>query len=244
MATGPLTTGPLTEPARRPAAQPLIDLRGAGVTYPGQRGAALRPMDLAVRHGELVTLTGPAGSGKSTLLSVVGLLLRPTTGTYLLNGTDTATLTDAERTALRGRLIGFVFQRPQLLPARSVLDNVMLPALYADLGKKQRVSAATEALGRVGLTRRLHATVRELPGGELQRVAIARAIATDPSLLLCDDPTASLDQQAAEQIVGLLLSLHKDGRTVLVATREQLATAHSARRLGDGPPARALDAGR
>jgi putative ABC transport system ATP-binding protein len=234
-----MATEPLTEPARRPAAQPLIDLRRAAVTYPGQQATALRPMDLAVRHGELVTLTGPAGSGKSTLLNVVGLLLRPTTGTYLLNGSDTATLADSERTALRGRLIGLVFQRPQLLPARSALDNVMLPVLYAGLAKQQRLSAATDALERVGIAQRMHATVSELPASERQRVAIARAIVTDPSLLVCDDPTVSLDQAAAGQIISLLVSLHKDGRTVLVATREQLAAAHSSRRLGVSAPARA-----
>lgn len=240
-----MATESLTQPVRRPSAQPLIDLRQAGVTYPGQQSPALRPIDLAVRHGELVTLTGPASSGKSTLLSVVGLLLAPTTGSYLLNGTDTATLTDCERTALRGRLIGFVFQRPQLLPARSALDNVMMPVLYAGLTRQQRVTAATGALERVGLGERLHVTVAELPASERQRVAIARAIVTDPSLLLCDDPTASLDQAAAAQIIGLLVSLHKDGRTVMVATRDQLAAAHSSRSLGGaaGDPARSQDAG-
>jgi putative ABC transport system ATP-binding protein len=240
-----MATESLTQPLSRPSAQPLIELRQAGVSYPGRPAPALRPIDLAVRHGELVTLTGPAGSGKSTLLSVVGLLLRPTTGSYLLNGSDTARLADGERTALRGRLIGFVFQRPQLLPTRSVLDNVMLPVLYAGMTRQERVSAATEALERVGLGGQPHASVSELPASERQRVAIARAIVTHPSLLLCDDPTASLDQAAAAQIIRLLVSLHKDGRTVLVATRDQLAAAHSSRRLGvaaDGQ-AGALDAG-
>jgi putative ABC transport system ATP-binding protein len=197
-------------------------------------------MDLAVGHGELVTLTGPGGAGKSTLLSIVGLMQKPTTGTYLLNGTDTATLTDRERTALRGRLIGVVFQRPQLLPARSALDNVMLPVLYGGVSRQERVKAAADALARVGLGERiLHVMVGELTASERQRVAIARAIVTDPSLLLCDDPTASLDDTSAEQIVRLLVSLHKDGRTVLVATRDQLTAAHSSRRLpvdGDGQP--------
>ncbi len=240
-----MATESLTQPLRRPPAQPLIELRSAGVSYPGQRSPALRPMDLAVGHGELVTLTGPAGAGKSTLLNVVGLLLRPTTGSYLLNGSDTAKLADSERTALRGRLIGFVFQRPQLLPTRSALDNVMLPLLYAGLTRQERITAATGALHRVGLGERPHATVSELPASERQRVAIARAIVTDPSLLLCDDPTASLDQAASAQIIGLLVSLHKDGRTVLVATRDQLAAAHSSRRLGvtAGAPAGSPGAG-
>lgn len=240
-----MVTDSLTQPVRQPPAQPLIELRGAGVSYPGRQAPALRPIDLSVRHGELVTLTGPAGSGKSTLLSVVGLLLRPTAGSYLLNGVDTAALADRERAALRGRLTGFVFQRQQLLPARSALDNVMLPVLYAGLTRQQRVAAATAALERVGLGERPHDTVSELPASERQRVAIARAIVTDPSLLLCDDPTASLDRASAAQIIGLLVGLHKDGRTVMVATRDQLAAAHSSRRLGSdaGDPGGFLGAG-
>src|SRR5215475_14052397 len=211
-----MATKPLTRPGRRPVTQPLIDLRQAGVTFPGQRSAALSPVDVTVGYGELVTLSGPAGAGKSVLLSVVGLLQKPTTGSYFLNGTDTATLADRERTALRCRLIGVVFQRPQLLPARSALDNVLLPVLYGGMSKHQRVEAATGALARVGLSERLHEVVSELPANERQRVAIARAIVTDPSLLLCDDPTASLDDDAAGQIMRLLVSLHKEGRTVLV----------------------------
>jgi putative ABC transport system ATP-binding protein len=240
-----MATEPLTQAVRGPVAQPLIELRQAGVSYPGQQSPALRPIDLSVGHGELVTLTGPAGSGKSTLLSVVGLLLKPTTGSYLLNGSDTARLADRERTALRGRLIGIVFQRPQLLPPRSAMDNVMLPVLYGGMSKQERITAATAALERVGLRDRLQATVSELPASERQRIAIARAIVTDPSLLLCDDPTASLDPASAEQIIGLLVGLHKDGRTVLVATRDQLAAAHSSRHLSVGAdgPAGALEAG-
>jgi putative ABC transport system ATP-binding protein len=241
-----MATTSLTQPVRRPVTQPLIDLRQAGVSFPAQRSPALRPVDLAVGHGELVTLTGPAGSGKSTLLNVVGLLLQPTTGSYLLNGADTATLADRERAALRGRLIGIVFQRPQLLPGRSALDNVMLPVLYGGMSKQEQVNAATGALARVGFRERLHDAVSELPANERQRIAIARAIVTDPSLLLCDDPTASLDQAAAEQMMGLLVSLHREGRTVLVATRDQVVAAQSSHpfRIGaDGPPG-ALDADR
>jgi len=241
-----MATKPLTQPVRRPVTQPLIDLRQASVSFPGQRSPAFSPVDLAVGHGELVTLTGPPGAGKSTLLSVVGLLLKPTAGSYLLNGTDTATLADRERTSLRGRLIGIVFQRPQLLPTRSALDNVMLPVLYSGMSKQERVEAATSAMARVGLRERLHDTVSELPASERQRIAIARAIVTDPSMLLCDDPTASLDHAAAEQVMRLLVSLHKEGRTVLVATRDQMAAAHSSRlvRVGADGPAVAADADR
>lgn len=185
-----MATESLTQPISRPAAQPLIELRGAGVTYPGRKSPALSGIDLAVRHGELVTLTGPPGSGKSTLLSVVGLLLRPTTGSYLLNGIEVTRLGDKDRTALRGRLIGRVFQRPQLLASRSVLGNVMLAVLYARPLRPRRSDAAATALERVGLAHRMHTLASELAAGEQQRVAIARAIAGNPSLLLCDDPTA------------------------------------------------------
>lgn len=222
----PITPATLVD---RPAAQPLIDLRGTSVRYPGRRVPALTAVDLSVRHGELVTLTGPAGSGKSTLLSVVGLLIRPTMGRYLLNGLDTTTLTDRERTALRCRMIGSVFQRPQLLASRSVLDNVMLPVLYAGLNRRQRAGATIAALERAGLATRADNTAGELSAGEQQRVAVARAIAVDPSLLLCDDPTAGLDPISAAEIVALLVNLHKEGTTVLIATRDQLAAAHSSR---------------
>src|SRR5262249_51808029 len=146
----PVATESLTQPVRRPTSRPLVDLRGAGVTYPGYLAPALSPVELAIRHGDLVTLTGPAGSGKTTLLSVVGLLQRPTTGSYLLNGIDTAKLDDGERTSLRGRMIGHIFQRPRLLPTRSVLDNVTLPLLYDRIPKRQRTQAAMDALDRVG----------------------------------------------------------------------------------------------
>src|SRR5262249_30301250 len=185
----------------RPSAQPLIELRGAAVTYPGRPSPALSAVDLAVRHGELVTLTGPPGSGKSTLLSVVGLLIRPTTGSYLLDGLEVTRLGDKDRTALRGRLIGRVFQWPQLLQSRSVLDNVRLSVLSTGSRRQQRSTAAAAALERVGMADRMHALPSELSAGEQQRVAIARAIAGKPSLLLCDDPTASLDQAAAAQVI-------------------------------------------
>jgi len=218
-------------------AAPLIELRGIGVRYPGAATEALHGIDLTVGHGELVTLTGPVGSGKSTLLSVVGLMLRPTAGSYLLNGIDTARLGDRERASLRCRQIGSVFQRPALLPARSVLENVMLPVLYAGLARQRRTIAALEALDRVGMARVAHVAARELAAGEQQLVAIARAIVTEPSLLVCDDPTADLDDAAATKIVSLIVGLRLDGRTLLVATKDQLAAAYSSRTvaIGAGP---------
>jgi len=211
------------------SALPLIELRGIGVRYPGATVTALHGIDLTVGHGELVTLDGPVGSGKSTLLSVVGLMLTPTTGSYLFNGLDTARLGDRDLACIRCRQIGYVSQRPALLAARSVLENVMLPALYAGLPRHRRRIAALDALDRVGLARVAHVTARELTVGQQQMVAIARAVVTEPSLLVCDDPTANLDDAAATTIVGLLVGLRLDRRTVLVATKDQLAAAYSSR---------------
>ena len=241
-----MTAGQPTRPLPRPPGQPLIELRDVSVRYRHAGPAAISGIGLAVGHGELVTLAGPARSGKSTLLSVVGLLLRPTTGSYLLNGFDTTALHDRERTALRGRQIGCVFQRPRLLPARSALDNVMLAVLYAGLPRQRQRSAAADALDRVGLAARRNVLAGQLSAAEQQRVAIARAVAGDPSLLLCDDPTASLDEALATQIIGLLVSLHREGRTVLIVTRDQLAAAYSSRALtvGGASPAVRLDADR
>jgi len=217
-----------------PAGSPLIELRGIGVRYPGARTAALNGVHLTVGHGEFIALAGPAGSGKSTLLAVVGLLLRPTAGSYLLNGLDTAALGDRDRASFRCRQFGCVFQRPHLLPARSALDNVMLPVLYAGLPRQRRRARGLDALDQVGLARAANVAAGDLAAGEQQLVAIARAIVTGPSLLLCDDPTAGLDDEAAARIIGLLAGLRNDGRTVLVATGDQLAAAHSSRTLAVG----------
>jgi putative ABC transport system ATP-binding protein len=203
----------------------------------GRAPAALRPVDLTVQAGELVTLTGTATCGRTTLLSVIGLLLRPTTGRYLLNGLDTAKLRDRDRSALRGRKIGMVFQPPHLLPSRSALDNVMMPLLYSGLPGQARRSLALDSLDRVGMASRNRAMAGRLSASERQRVAMARALVTSPGLLLCDDPTAGLDPDQAARVIGLLTSLQAAGRTVIVATADQLAAAYSSRcvSIGTGP---------
>jgi putative ABC transport system ATP-binding protein len=213
----------VSDPIEMPG--PVIELRGVGLTYPGPPPvAALRPCDLTVRHGDYVTVIGPSGSGKSTFLNIAGLLDAPTTGTYLLDGIDTATLTDAERTALRGRRIGFVFQSFHLLPHRSALENVALSTLYT-VGRGRKLAAerrerAREALEKVGLGHRLDSLPTRLSGGERQRVAIARALMGRPSLLLCDEPTGNLDSATADAILALLDQLHRDGMTVLLITHD------------------------
>ncbi|MFD7863956.1 ABC transporter ATP-binding protein [Streptomyces sp. NPDC057682] len=212
--TGPGGTARTAEP-------PVIEFRRVGLTYPGPPPvAAFRPCDLRVDAGEFVTVVGPSGSGKSTFLNIAGLLDAPTHGTYLLDGYDTGALKDADRTALRGRRIGFVFQSFHLLPHRSALENVILAMVYNGTPRAERRPRAREALDRVGLGHRTDSLPTRLSGGERQRVAIARALAAGPSLLLCDEPTGNLDTANAATVLALLTELHAEGMTVLMITHD------------------------
>ncbi|MEU1230004.1 ABC transporter ATP-binding protein [Streptomyces sp. NPDC005828] len=200
---------------------PVIEFRGVSLTYPGPPPvAALRPCELTVHRGEFITVVGPSGSGKSTFLNVAGLLDAPTGGTYLLDGIDTAALRDGERTALRGRRIGFVFQSFHLLPHRSATENVTLSMVYSAVPRAERRARARTALERVGLGHRADALPGRLSGGERQRVAIARALAGRPSLLLCDEPTGNLDSDNAGSVLDLLGELHASGMTIVVITHD------------------------
>ncbi|MDX2784410.1 ABC transporter ATP-binding protein [Streptomyces caniscabiei] len=210
---------------------PVLELRGAALTYPGPPPVeALRPCDLRVERGEYVTVVGPSGSGKSTFLNIAGLLDTPTAGVCLLDGHDTGALKDAERTALRGRRIGFVFQSFHLLSHRSARENVELAMMYGGrIRRPVRAARAREALDRVGLGPRADALPTRLSGGERQRVAIARALVARPSLLLCDEPTGSLDTATAESVLRLLDALHHDGMTLVVITHDPAVAARGRR---------------
>ncbi|MFJ6757511.1 MULTISPECIES: ABC transporter ATP-binding protein [unclassified Streptomyces] len=209
---------------------PVIEFRSVGLTYPGPPPVpALLPCDLTVRRGEYVTIVGPSGSGKSTFLNIAGLLDAPTCGTYLIDGIDTTGIRDRDRTTLRGSRIGFVFQAFHLLAHRSALENVELAMVYQRVPRAQRRTRARAALGRVGLGHRLEALPTRLSGGERQRVAIARALVTEPSLLLCDEPTGNLDTATAESVLHLLDQLHADGATIVAITHDPQVAARGQR---------------
>ncbi|MFJ8823657.1 ABC transporter ATP-binding protein [Streptomyces sp. NPDC102467] len=209
---------------------PVIEFRQVGLTYPGPPPVpALKPCELLIEPGDFVTVIGPSGSGKSTFLNIAGLLDAPTQGTYLLDGYDTGALSDADRTALRGRRIGFVFQAFHLLPHRSALENVTLAMVYNGVPRAERGPRARDALVRVGLGHRVDSLPTRLSGGERQRVAIARALAAGPSLLLCDEPTGNLDTASAGAVLGLLDELHADGMTILLITHDLEVAARGAR---------------
>lgn len=216
---------------------PVLRLTGVARTYPGHVPVhALRPVDLTVARGEYLAVTGPSGSGKSTLLNLLGLLDRPTAGSLELDGLDVAQLRERERTALRARRIGFVFQAFHLLAHRTATENVALGQLYCRVPAAQRRRNALDAIGQVGLAHRAHALPTTLSGGERQRVAIARALVNRPDLLLCDEPTGNLDTATAGVVLDLLDDLHATGQTIVVIThaKEVAERAHRAVRIRDG----------
>ena len=209
---------------------PVIELRGLARTYPGQPPVhAVRPTDLVIEAGDYIAVTGPSGSGKSTLLHLLGLLDTPTAGSYLLDGLDTSTLPDRDRSALRGRRIGIVFQAFHLLAYRTALENVLLAELYNQTPRSTRLQAAADALSAVGLRHRLEALPTTLSGGECQRVAIARALVNRPSLLLCDEPTGNLDSRNAASLMELLDQLNSGGLTIVIITHDAGVAGHASR---------------
>jgi len=211
---------------------PVIALHAVAKSYSGPPLVeALQPVDLKVERGDYLAVVGPSGSGKSTLLNLLGLLDRPTSGTYELSGTDTATLGEGERAALRGRRIGFVFQSFHLIPFRTATENVALAQLYVTTRRSERTAAAQEALQRVGLGHRLDALPTTMSGGERQRVAIARALVNAPDLVLCDEPTGNLDSTTATSVMDLIEELHTDGVTVVVITHDPTVAARASRRV-------------
>lgn len=211
---------------------PIIQLDDVTRFFPGPPPVnALRGVSLSVERGDYLAIIGPSGSGKSTMLNTLGLLDRPSTGRFTFEGIDVAELSDDERSALRGRAVGFVFQSFHLMPTRSVLDNVMLAGTYAGLTREEREPLARAALDRVGLSHRVNASPNTLSGGERQRVAIARAVCTSPRLLLADEPTGNLDRENSASIMRLFAELSADGLTIVMITHDAAVAAAAQRRV-------------
>lgn len=198
--------------------------RGDGTPVPALTGVSF---DIAA--GEFVTIRGKSGSGKSSLMNILGCLDAPTAGSYLLAGEDVSGYNDQQRSHLRCRRIGFVFQSFNLLPRTTALENVEVPAVYSEAPVDR--DRARELLQQVGLGERADHFVTELSGGEQQRVAIARALMNDAPLLLADEPTGNLDSAASESVMALLKELNRDGRTILVVTHDEATAAYADREL-------------
>jgi len=197
---------------------------------------AIRLISLRINKGEYVAIMGPSGSGKSTLMNIIGCLDTPTKGTYVLNGMQVNTLNDDKLAEIRNKEIGFVFQTFNLLPRFNVLENVMLPLVYAGYEKKERMQRALEVIRSVGLDERINHKPNELSGGQRQRVAIARALINNPSIILADEPTGNLDSKTSNEIMQLFDEIHQRGNTIILVTHEEDIARHAQRiiRLRDG----------
>ncbi|MBN9102238.1 MAG: ABC transporter ATP-binding protein [Pseudonocardia sp.] len=223
----------MTRPAR-----PVIELRAVSKIY-GSGDTVVRAVDgvdLVVERGDYVAVMGASGSGKSTLMNIIGCLDAPTRGRYLLDGVDTRLLDEKRQAIIRNRKIGFIFQSFNLIPRTSAVSNVELPLAYAGIRPGERRRRALAALDQVGLTARANHGPSQLSGGQQQRVAIARAIATNPVLLLADEPTGALDSRSTAEVLDLFDELNVAGRTVVVITHEEEVAAHAKRvlRMRDG----------
>jgi putative ABC transport system ATP-binding protein len=212
------------------AQAPAVALEDVTKTYTlGEPIDALDAISLSIPRGSYTSIMGPSGSGKSTLMNLIGCLDRPTTGTVRVDGRDVTDLSDSERTALRGRSIGFVFQTFNLMPRLSALENVALPLVFQSVHRSQRHERARSLLDRVGLADRADHRPSQLSGGQRQRVAIARALVADPSIVLADEPTGNLDTDTGARILELFGELHDEGHTVVMVTHERGVAEHAER---------------
>lgn len=210
---------------------PIIAINNATKTYQMGEVAvhALRGVSFQVARGEYVAIVGASGSGKSTLMNIIGLLDRPTSGSYRIRGQEVSQLSKSAQADIRNREIGFIFQRFNLLPRTSAQGQVELPLFYAGVTGAMAHRRAVDALTRVGLAQRIDHRPDQLSGGQQQRVAIARALVTQPSLLLADEPTGALDSRTTTEILDLFDELHAQGLTLVVVTHEQSVAARAAR---------------
>ncbi|HBN54384.1 MAG TPA: macrolide ABC transporter ATP-binding protein [Stenotrophomonas sp.] len=211
----------------------MIELRNVHRHYAmsGQTVRALADVSLKIDAGEFVAITGQSGSGKSSLLNILGCLDHPTSGHYLIEERDVATLDDEASSDIRNRRIGFVFQSFHLLPRLTVRENVLLPLRFHRQPPAEAHERADALLERVGLAERRHHRPNELSGGQMQRAAIARALLLRPALLLADEPTGNLDSRSAADVLALIDEVHRDGQTVVLVTHDNDIAARAPRRV-------------
>ncbi|MFH1737105.1 MAG: ABC transporter ATP-binding protein [Actinomycetota bacterium] len=210
-------------------AENIIELKSVRKVYKtgDEDTVALAGIDLDVKKGEFVAVVGPSGSGKSTLMNIIGLLDKPTTGSYVLAGQDVSRLGGAKRAEIRNSEIGFVFQQFNLLPRTTVRDNVMLPTIYGR--DKEAPARANRIIDEVGLADRVFYRSNQLSGGQIQRVAIARALVMEPSIILADEPTGNLDTKRSHEIMELLKEINESGATILLITHEANVAKYASR---------------
>ena len=216
-----------------PGFDPMIELQQISRVFQvgGEEVRALDDVNLTIRAGEYLSLMGPSGSGKSTLLNIVGLLDRPSSGRYVLDGRDTTLLDEHEQAAVRGRKVGFVFQSFHLVPRLSAFENVELPLLLAGVAATQRRERVDAALAAMGLADRANHRPDQLSGGQRQRIAIARATIMRPAVLLADEPTGNLDSTSGSEVIAVLEQLCVEGLTLVVVTHDADVGRRASRRL-------------
>ena len=216
----------------------LIHIENMKKIYnPGENEVrALDGIDLDIEKGDLVAIVGHSGSGKSTLMNMLGCLDTPTSGKYVLDGQDVASMTDNQLADVRNKEIGFIFQGFNLISNLDAVENVELPLVYRGVSKNERKQLAMEALKSVGLEERMKHKPNEMSGGQQQRVAVARAVAAKPPIILADEPTGNLDTKSTQEIMEILKELHRSGRTVIIITHdEEIASqTHRVIRILDG----------
>lgn len=192
---------------------------------------ALNHVNLSIKRHEFVSIIGPSGSGKSTLMNMLGCLDVPTSGEYQLDGREIKKMSDDELAKIRNDKIGFVFQKFNLLPKLTALENVELPLIYQGVPVKERKERAKEALEKVGLGERIYHKPTELSGGQQQRVAIARALITNPPLILADEPTGNLDSSSGKEVMEIFHRLHENGNTIVLITHDNQVAMQAQRRV-------------
>jgi len=188
---------------------------------------AVDGVSLQIKRGDFISIVGPSGSGKSTMMNLVGALDLATEGDIFLDAQNIENLHESELAQIRGKKIGFIFQTFNLIPTLTALENVMLPMIFQDIGREERIEKATKLLERVKLNHRIKHLPNELSGGERQRVAIARALANDPEVILADEPTGNLDSKTGEGIVSMFNQLNKEGKTIILVTHDMNMAKHA-----------------